>query len=451
MRDIFVLIFIIAGVFASIGGGPFYALLFYLWNAYFRPQEWVFTGWVASLRLSYVTAVFVPVAMVLWAQPPRFSRWLVTPLLFVAACGLSTMESDYSALAQPFYFEFLRVGFIAYLISVLANDIRRVRLVMVTIAFSLGFEAIKQGFAQMILNPGAANRNPIAFLGDNNGVALGMLSLMTIFIALAQTSTGKWERIIYRVGAIGVCYRGISTYSRGAFVAAAALALFYMAYSKNRFRSLLGIAVLCGLVLPVMPTEFWDRMQTITADESDRDASANDRVHLWSVALRMAQSSPLTGVGFNSFRYAYDVFEPTAEEGQEKAPHSSWFGVLAEIGVPGLILYTLTLGQTYYLARRAKRLSRDSPIQRDVHAFATSLQGSILVVVVGGTFLHVQYAEMLWHLFGLSIALESVASTATVAAGAPQPAGHAPGPSPAMTPAMATGPKAGPWQASRER
>jgi hypothetical protein len=116
-----------------------------------------------------------------------------------------------------------------------------------------------------------------------------------------------------------------------------------------------------------------------------------------------------------------------------------------------LILYTLTLGQTYYLARRAKRLSRDSPIQRDVHAFATSLQGSILVVVVGGTFLHVQYAEMLWHLFGLSIALESVASTATVAAGAPQPAGHAPGPSPAMTPAMATGPKAGPWQASRER
>ena len=87
MRDIFVLIFIIAGVFASIGGGPFYALLFYLWNAYFRPQEWVFTGWVASLRLSYVTAVFVPVAMVLWAQPPRFSRWLVTPLLFVAACG----------------------------------------------------------------------------------------------------------------------------------------------------------------------------------------------------------------------------------------------------------------------------------------------------------------------------------------------------------------------------
>jgi len=52
MRNIFVALIVLAGTGAAIVGGPFYALLFYLWNAYFRPQEWVFSDWVFSLRLS---------------------------------------------------------------------------------------------------------------------------------------------------------------------------------------------------------------------------------------------------------------------------------------------------------------------------------------------------------------------------------------------------------------
>ena len=38
------------------------------------------------------------------------------------------------------------------------------------------------------------NNNPIPFLGDNNGVALGVMMLVPLFGALAKTATRSWER-----------------------------------------------------------------------------------------------------------------------------------------------------------------------------------------------------------------------------------------------------------------
>ena len=53
LRLIFVSIIIVFGVGASLFS-PFYALLFYLWNAYFRPDDWTYGGLIASLNLSFV-------------------------------------------------------------------------------------------------------------------------------------------------------------------------------------------------------------------------------------------------------------------------------------------------------------------------------------------------------------------------------------------------------------
>ena len=41
LRLIFVTCIVMVGIFFAVQGA-FYALLFYLWNAYFRPAEWVF-------------------------------------------------------------------------------------------------------------------------------------------------------------------------------------------------------------------------------------------------------------------------------------------------------------------------------------------------------------------------------------------------------------------------
>jgi hypothetical protein len=330
MRNIFVALIVLAGTGAAIVGGPFYALLFYLWNAYFRPQEWVFSDWVFSLRLSYTLAAILPVTIVLWGQRLRFNRGLILPALFVVVAGLSAGMSDYSDRALDYFYDFGRIAFITFVIATITDDMKKLRLVFMTIAFSLGFEAVKQGFATMILSPGGANRNTIYFLGDNNGVGLGMLLLTTIFVALAQTSEGPLQRTLFRFGALGVCYRAISTYSRGAFIAGA-LSLC----STWRARASLEDCRRHRRGLPDDPAadaeRVLERMETITAGQEERDSSASERLHLWGVGLKMAQANPIVGVGFNSFRYAVSVYDTEVTYEGEKAPHSSWIGVLSEM------------------------------------------------------------------------------------------------------------------------
>jgi probable O-glycosylation ligase (exosortase A-associated) len=271
-------------------------------------------------------------------------------------------------------------------------------------------EAVKQGWANLVLRPGASNTNPLPFLGDNNGVALGMLMLLTIFVALVQTSKWHLEKRFLQWAAIGVAYRAIVTYSRGAFLSMGALMFFYLMYSHRRLRSGIGIVVLALIVVPVLPQQFWDRMQTIDANAEQRDESANGRLHFWEVAREMVDDHPVLGIGFSSYKFAYDSYDTSGGAyGRGMAPHSSWFGVLAEVGWTGLTLYILMLLQTIYLAQRTVSMTRQLSEASEYAAFARSLQGCMVVVIVGGTFLHLQYSEMMWHVFGMAIALNIAA------------------------------------------
>ena len=273
----------------------------------------------------------------------------------------------------------------------MTDDLRKIRLVFITIGLSLGLEAVKQGWVNVIRNPGAQNTNPVPFLGDNNGVGLGMLMLAAIIVALVQTSKTSFDRRGWQFAAIGVSYRALTTYSRGAFVSAGALVVFYLLCSRHRLKTAVGVGVLSLMVLPVLPPQFWARMDTIDASTGERDESANSRLYFWRVAVRMASDSPIVGIGFSAYRFAYGAYDITGGAlGEERAPHSSWFGVLAEVGVTGLTLYILMLLQTLWLCQRVIAFSRDLPQEAEFRSYARALQGCVVVVIVGGTFLHVQ-------------------------------------------------------------
>jgi hypothetical protein len=70
LRTIFVFIIITVGVFYA-AQGPFYALLFYLWNAYFRPEQWVWGSAVSSLNLSVTIGIYLVATALLSAGPLR--------------------------------------------------------------------------------------------------------------------------------------------------------------------------------------------------------------------------------------------------------------------------------------------------------------------------------------------------------------------------------------------
>src|SRR5262249_44502939 len=289
-----------------------------------------------------------------------------------------------------------------------------------------GIEAAKQGWANLILNPGGSNMNEHPMLGDNNCVAVGMLMLVPTLTALATTATRKWERWIGRFMAIGVMNRAITTYSRGGFLAFIGLGLMYVLRSTKRVPAIIGISVAAALILPVLPNEFWDRMNTIKPPDQieEQDESARGRLHFWNVAITMANDRALVGVGCNSYNAVYDRYDDSGGwYGHNRSVHSTWFGILAELGYPGFILFIAQLGLAFKACRRARRAAKVGPQYAALGQFAFALEGGLVAFMIGGTFLPFQYTEMYWHWIGLSIALDGLAreALATAAVRVPSP------------------------------
>jgi probable O-glycosylation ligase (exosortase A-associated) len=287
----------------------------------------------------------------------------------------------------------------------LVDDRKKYRTVLLVIGLSLGFECAKQGWVSLYRAPGAKNDNPIVFLGDNNGVALGTMMLVPILGALAQTAVRRWEKYSLRFLAIGVLLRGLTTYSRGGFLAAGVVGIFTFVRSEKKIRAVVGVLAVCILVGSVMPQTFWDRMQTITAPDDQLDVSAAGRLHFWAVAGQMASAKPLTGVGLNGYLQSYETYNVTQDFGGVRAAHSAWFGVLGDLGYPGLILFLANFGLAVWSCWRVNRTVGRDPAKRELRLYANALLTSLAAYAVGATFLSYQYNEMFWHLIGLSTAL----------------------------------------------
>jgi putative inorganic carbon (hco3(-)) transporter len=386
-----------------------YAACLYLWIAYFRPESWAWNDIFTTLNLSYFAGAYLVVRTVVAGTSMQLTFRNGLLVIFLAHSLIATVTGVDPTYSSPYWQLFAKTLIVSFLLTKLIQTPADLRLVLVVISLSLGFEAGKQGWAQLVLNPGAQNDNIIPFLGDNNLVAVGMAMLVPIVTALAATSTG-WQRRGLQFLSIGVVYRGLSTYSRGGLLAISAVGLLQLLRSKHKFRAVAAVAIVIAIIVPTLPPEYWDRMNSITAEGDERDASQQGRLHFWQVAVDMANDQPFFGVGHTGYPRAYNDYDTeNGRFGQNRAVHSAWFGVLAELGYPGLVLFVIIIVSSLRACRQVRRSAKRGEIPEEMGAYATGLESSLVAFIVGGSFVSFHYCEMLWHFFGLTMALETVA------------------------------------------
>jgi O-antigen ligase len=172
----------------------------------------------------------------------------------------------------------------------------------------------------------------------------------------------------------------------------------------------MAVALAAALIVPVLPQQFWDRMGTITAPSEERDSSAESRLHFWKVAVAMADDRPLLGVGHTGYPRAYNRYDWThGEYLTNRAVHSAWFGVLAESGYLGLLLFVSIVIGSLMACRRVRKQAKRGEVPHELGAYAIAFEAALISFMVGGSFVSFHYCEMLWHFFALTIALERVA------------------------------------------
>src|SRR5205823_4154171 len=125
---------------------------------------------------------------------------------------------------------------------------------------------------------------------DNNGYAAGTVMIMPLLVATAQNVqfvyTGRFLPWIRRgvYASVPLCtFAVIGTYSRGGFVALAAVALMFLLLQRRRFIALASLAAVVTmlLVLVPIPQSYMDRLQTIRTYKETGEESALSRPHFW--------------------------------------------------------------------------------------------------------------------------------------------------------------------------
>ncbi len=134
------------------------------------------------------------------------------------------------------------------------------------------------------------------------------------------------------------------TYSRSSYLAMVGVSLFYSLVKKKIFYFILLIIILAGgaFLLP--------RSEGIGV-RLERTFSFTERVKNWQEAVSIFAKQPLTGVGFNTLRYARRQYDIPVDDWQNNhagaGVDNSFLFVLATTGLVGLFLFIKLLVRIY--------------------------------------------------------------------------------------------------------
>jgi len=242
-------------------------------------------------------------------------------------------------------------------------------------------------------------------LGDPNDLALVLMFPVAFASSLAITAKiGFCTRWLGIISAVTLFFAIIATQSRGGLLG---MLTIFGVYSYRRIKSKTLFFTVAGVIAVglFMLAGIADRASGGAA-EAGIDASAMGRLYAWQAALGMALHNPLSGVGLNNFYANYYYYSPHWD-GLNHAVHSTWFGVLAETGFLGLVVFIYTIllcvkTSLRSLNRIEQNLQQVSPA---IYASAQAIFSGLLGTIVSATFLTQGFTWPIYILAALVVAI----------------------------------------------
>ena len=176
----------------------------------------------------------------------------------------------------------------------------------------------------------------------------------------------------------------ITTFSRGAYLAFAAGALMIGFLKSGRFLlfwALLAISVV-AIFPQILPDSILVRMGSVKQDTvssaapEQLDRSSEVRLIMWRAASQMTLENPIMGKGFKAFPKLKEDY--TEQYVVESDPHSMYFYLSSQMGLPALVLFLYIMAFMGYLGfklsrNRVDKFARAIGIGGAAAAFAYSI------------------------------------------------------------------------------
>jgi O-antigen ligase len=340
----------------------------------------------------------------------RLSVWTLemTMLVVIAALGLLFMPIAVSpphsvAVLTEVY---LKMVIIFILMVNLIDTRRRIfslwKLVVVCGA-ALGVGAIKSYMKGEFAVKGVRIEGFVGGMFENpNDLATALDILLPFAVVLTLISKGL-ARLFYLVCAAVLAIGVLFTLSRGGFLGliAASGVLLWKLGRWRRMKTILGVALICGILLAFMPGGYGARIATIFNTEQDQTGSAQQRRELLERAASVAITRPIVGVGMGNF-HIYSI--------RDKPAHNAYLEIAAELGVMGLIAYLILIFAPFRSLRRIERQTRHmrSKNEREMYWLSVSIQAALIAYLVCSFFASIQYLWYLYYTAAYAVALRQI-------------------------------------------
>lgn len=257
---------------------------------------------------------------------------------------------------------------------------------------------------------------------ESSNLALHLVATLPLIGALIFMVRRWWARLLLlAVGALAV-NTIVMTRTRNAIVGIALAALVCVLKLPRGYRLKGVAAVIVGTFFAVQLTDdrWWRRMQSVM--DYQADASATGRLAYWRAAFDMVNDYPL-GIGIGNFHHVVMDYVPGLSI--PRAAHNTPLACLAELGWPGLLVFTAVLVVTWRSLNRVRRIARTLPPMTPIDLLrrptsfhlgwhATALQAGLLGYLGCAMFTTRLYSEDLWLLIGLGMCLHNIARSMAV-------------------------------------
>lgn len=409
MRDLIILI-IVFGSIPLILYRAYVGVLVWSWLGYMNPHRLAW-GFAYDFPFSQVIALVTIVSLLF----DKSRKLVPISMLTIAWLGLvlwmnfTTLFALNPEEAFDEWDRMMKVMLFSFITIMLMQDKRRLHLLVIVIVASLGFYGIKGGIFSIITGGNYRVFGPAdSFFEDNNALALALIMVLPLMRYLHLRAQGKFMKWILLGAMVLMGLAIISSHSRGAFLAGAAMVVFLWFRGRDKLKT--GVLILIALPVMVMqmPDHWFERMQSI--QEFQEDGSAMGRINAWWFAYNIASDRPLVGGGFNAF--TPDLFEryaPVAEDFHDS--HSIYFEMLAEHGFVGLALFLLVGALSLRRARSIMKQAANHAELAWAGDLAAMVQVCLVGYAVGGAFLGLAYFDLYYHLIAILVILGAIVSS----------------------------------------
>lgn len=236
---------------------------------------------------------------------------------------------------------------------------------------------------------------PFMDLGANEMAAYAVTASLISIACLITVWKYKRLRVLFIIFSIASFGSVLYSYSRGAYLALiVGLFIIFLKYKKSS-RLIIPSIVIITITLLNIPTSVEERFSSITANQEERDDSAESRFVFWEIAYEKFKERPVFGFGYRT------VTDPRINPYQMDT-HNYFVKTFVERGFIGFIILMLMFRSLWKMTKNATDWNRDDVI---VNGVVLGMYGVIVGLIVGNMFgdrfSHYPIITIFWSIVGL--------------------------------------------------